>query len=46
MSVEEATLEAAFLGMIGDLDERTTDDAKDRDRSSGALPPGRIGGLT
>lgn len=46
MAVEEATLEAAFLGMIGDLDPASTDEAKDRDRSSGALPPGRIGGLT
>jgi ABC-2 type transport system ATP-binding protein len=44
MSVEEATLESAFLGMIGEADEEETDGA-DRDRSTGLLPPGRAGGL-
>lgn len=46
MSVEEATLEAAFLGMIGDLDENGTNGSRGRDSSTSALPPGRIGGVT
>jgi ABC-2 type transport system ATP-binding protein len=44
LSVEEPTLEGAFLGMIGEEDKPTPADGTDRPPST--MPPGRIGGLS
>jgi len=43
MSVEEATLESAFLGMIGEADE--PEDGEEKEPPTDHLPPGRLGGL-
>ena len=44
MSVEEATLESAFLGMIGRTDEDPDGGPMDDERPVGLLPPGADGG--
>ncbi len=46
MAVEEATLESAFLGMIGGTDEDGNGGEKAEVRPPGLLPPGSTGGLT
>jgi ABC-2 type transport system ATP-binding protein len=43
LSVEEPTLEGAFLGMIGREDDS---ERRESDRPPATLPPGRIGGLS
>jgi ABC-2 type transport system ATP-binding protein len=44
-AVEEATLEGAFLGMIGDEENGADAVARADDRNPGAPPSGRFGGL-
>ena len=41
MSVEESTLEGAFLGMVGALEEDDRGESGEGDRPPGPLPPGR-----
>jgi ABC-2 type transport system ATP-binding protein len=45
MSIEEATLESAFLGMIGEGEEGDDARGKSSDRAESGLPGGRSGGL-
>jgi ABC-2 type transport system ATP-binding protein len=46
MSIEEATLESAFLGMIGEGEDAGNGDAKPTGRSDPMAPGGRGGGLS
>jgi ABC-2 type transport system ATP-binding protein len=46
LSVEEPTLEGAFLGMIGGDEKDADPEAGAAARSPATLPPGRIGGLS
>jgi ABC-2 type transport system ATP-binding protein len=46
MSIEEATLESAFLGMIGEGEDAAPERGKGADRPEGVLPAGRGGGLS
>jgi hypothetical protein len=45
LAVEEATLEGAFLGMIGEAPEDVDRGAGEAGRPDITLPPGRLGGL-
>jgi len=46
MSIEEATLESAFLGMIGEQDDRGGGRGKEGERPENLLSGGRAGGLS
>ena len=46
MAVEEATLEGAFLGMIGDEGDRDNGATENRARSASLAPSGRVGGVS
>jgi ABC-2 type transport system ATP-binding protein len=45
ISIEEATLESAFLGMIGEADAPGVVGEVDREPAKPLLPPGRAGGV-
>jgi ABC-2 type transport system ATP-binding protein len=46
MSVEEATLEGAFLGMVGEIEGEPDAARQDGEPTASSLPPGRTEGLT
>ena len=46
LSIEEATLEGAFLGMVGLADQDESTGVVSTERGAEALPPGRTEGLT
>jgi ABC-2 type transport system ATP-binding protein len=46
LSIEEATLEGAFLGMVGLAEQDESAGATPSERGAEALPPGRTEGLT